>query len=196
MIKSVVGNMLLPWLGANFSLGGMLLVIRHPCSTAVSLKMHGTGAARSISKQHMGYVREHLPHLVDYVQRLKTPEELLTVRWCVEQHAPLRHAEGSWIQVLYEKLILDGYEELERIHAALNLPIADDAERLLRTNSLRVGAWSVDHSRASAEEWLSGWKRRLSDEQAKRVLSVVEAFGITGYTSDIAPVSGRVQLAG
>lgn len=196
VIKSVRANPILPWLAGNFKIKGMILITRHPCAVAVSLKMHGTKSAQGLSESNRRYVRQYLPHLTGYIQQLGTAEEFLTVRWCCEHHPPFKHAaEGLWIHVPYERLVLDGPAELEKIYSALDLPVSQEALRGLRIDSLVVGKWSVNHSRASTEQRLGAWKRRLDDEQIRRILSVVEAFGIRGYSDEPLPDFERIGLA-
>lgn len=196
LIKSITTNTLLPWLAVNFQIRGMILIVRHPCAVVASLKKHLTKLHRRVPDRRQRYVRENLPHLTAYVQRLQTEEEILAVRWCCDHHAPLKHRrDNSWIQVSYEKLVLDGRNELRRIYSALDLAKSENALNRLQSSSLTVHNWSVDHSRASAEERLGNWRRSLDGEQVRRVLSVVDAFGIRGFSEDVVPDFDNIGVA-
>jgi len=197
VIKSVQSNPILPWISRNVPGPGMLVIARHPCAVVASLTRHGTASAERIVPADQRYVDEQLPHLRSFVAGLATSEERLAVRWCCEHHPLFRHAdEGSWQHVDYEKLILEGPDELQRICEPLGLDFGERSESLMARNSLMVGPWSVDHSKASPEARLSAWKRHLTEEQSARVIGVLEAFGIKGYSSEAVPDFDNIGLAG
>jgi hypothetical protein len=188
LIKSVNANKLIPWLSANFQIRGIILIIRHPCAVVASLKKHLLKPLHEVSHTHQRYVIENLPHLKDYIKSLKTQEEIHAAGWCCDHHAPLKHRQNySWIQVLYERIVLDGKNELKPIFSALNLSGFDEAVNRLRVRSLSSHSWSADHSHVTAEKRLNSWLGILDKEEVKRVLSVVEVFGITGYSDNPVP---------
>ena len=196
-IKSVRLNRLLPWLSHRFQLRGMLLLIRHPCAVVAS-QLANSGFRphpERVREPDRAYVQANLPRLIPQIDRLNTVEEYRAVTWCVDQHVPLRHSlQKKWLQVSYENLVIEGEEELKRIFALLSLELTARQLGLLRENSPQALEWSPDHRVASAEQRLSGWRRRLSDQQVNRIMSVVQRFGIRGYTDGVRPEPGGVVL--
>ena len=195
VIKSINANRLLPWLSMNFKIKGMVLIIRHPCAVVASLKKHMKDLPRKVSLRGQRYVIKNLPHLADYVRGLQTVEEIYAVRWCCSHYVPFRYSKrDSWIEVSYEKLVLSGPEELRRIHSALGLSCPDKAIAHLTSSSLTSHNWSVDHNRVEPQKRLSNWKNILDKQQIRRILSVVEAFGISGFNDEVIPDFDNIKV--
>ena len=195
VIKSVNTNKLMPWLSVNFKLRGMILIIRHPCAVVASLKKHLPKPLKEVSQTHQQYVEQNLPHLYNFVKGLKTQEEIHAAGWCCEHHPPLKYRRNdNWIQVSYEKLVLDGENELKRICAGLNFSKIDESLNHLAVRSLTTRNWSVDHTRASEEQRLGNWRNTLDKEATKRVLSIVDAFGIQGYNDNNVPDFDKIGV--
>ena len=91
--------------------------------------------------------------------------------------------------------MLEGENEVKRICSGLNFSKIDESLNHLAVRSLTTRNWSANHSQASAEERLGNWRNTLDKEEAKRVLSVVDAFGILGYTDDIIPDFDKIGVA-
>ncbi len=195
IIKCVGTNMLLPWLAARFQIRGMIFILRHPCAVVNSVKKHRK-IPQQIPIRRQRYIEKNLPHLASYIQNLRTEEEILAVTWCCDHYAPLKYRRNdTWIQVSYEKLVLEGQKELKRIYNALGFSETVETRANLRSNSLTTHKWTVDHSLASVEERLGNWKRTLNGDAVKRILSVVETFGIQGFGDNIVPYFDKIGIA-
>jgi hypothetical protein len=195
IIKSSEANRLLPWLSMNFKIKGMVLIIRHPCAFIASMKKYMKKLPPRVPVRRQRFVDENLPHLASYVKELKTIDEILAARWCTDYYVPLKSSKrNSWIEVLYEKLVLSGPEELNRIYNKLNLSGLDAAVDRLTRRSLTTRSWSADHDYSSAKERLSNWKRSIDQQQLKRIFSVLEAFGISGYSDEVVPDSENIRI--
>ena len=141
------------------------------------------------------FVTENLPHLASYVRELKTIDEILADRWCADYYVPLKSSKrNSWIEVSYKKLVLSGPEELSRIYNNLNLAGFDEAIDRLTRRSLTTRSWSANHDYTSAKERLTTWKRSIDQQQLNRILSVLEAFGISGYSDEVVPNSEKIMI--
>jgi hypothetical protein len=195
VIKSSDANRLLPWLSTNFEIKGMILIIRHPCAVVASMKKNMKNLPMKVPIRCQRFVAENLPHLASYVKGLNTVEEILAARWCWDHYVPLKYPKrDSWIEVSYEKLVLSGREELSRIYFALDLSDHEEAFDRLTLSSLTARGWSVNHGCASALERLSNWKSKLDKKQVKRILSVLEVFGISGFSDEVVPDFGKIGI--
>jgi hypothetical protein len=195
VIKFINANRLLPWLSASFKIKGMIFILRHPCAVVASLKKHMKKPPQRVSLQGQRYVTENIPHLANYVKGLQTEEEIHAVRWCCHHYEPLRYSKrDSWIEVSYEELVRSGPDELRRIYSALGLSCPEKAIARLRSSSLTAHSWSVDHNRDSTQKRLSNWKNSLNKHQVRRILSVVEAFGISGFSDEVVPDFDNIRV--
>jgi hypothetical protein len=141
-------------------------------------------------------VFENFPHLAHYIEDFRTEEEILAVQWCCEHYVPLKHTKGgSWVEVFYEQLILSGPDELKRIYFLLGLSDPEKAIGRLKLKSMTTRSWSADHNRVSAEERLGNWKHKLDKRQVSRILSVVEAFDISGFSDDVIPDFDNIRAS-
>lgn len=193
VVKSVRASRLLPWLTRRFALRGIVLLIRHPCAV-VSSQMENFRIPDPCREDNLRYLERHLPHLLPFARGLETEEERRALTWALDQHAPLSAPAGSWTRASYERLVLDGPAAATRLFASLGLETPETARERLRENSWQARSSSVDHRRASVEERLGVWRRRLTGEQIDRILAVVEAVGIRGFGRALAPDPGAVGV--
>lgn len=188
LIKSVRANRLLPWIAHRFGLGGMVHLVRHPCAVVASQIAHPAFPAHGVTDFDRRYVDRHLPHLRSRLDGLRHEDEIRALTWALDQHVPMASSlRNRWLVLPYERLVTDGEEELERALAHLALRPTAEARARLRRSSREAHAWSADHTRADLGERLGGWRRRLSPEQIRRVLDVVEAVGLRGWSEDLVP---------
>lgn len=198
VIKAVRANRLLPWLARRFALQGMILLIRHPCAVVSSQMAHAQmGLWDRVQDFDREYLERRLPHLLPFAARLKTEEEFRALTWSLDQHAPLAASDSAgWTRVSYEVLVAEGGAELRRLCSALGMRVSPEAVTMLAENSWQAQGFSADHTRASVEERLGVWKRRLDGDQVARILAVVEACGIRGFSDELMPVWDRIGIDG
>lgn len=196
LVKSVRMNRLLPWIAGRFPLRGIVLLIRHPCAVVASQMVHpGFERQFQVPEMDRRFVDEYLPHLTSFVASLKHEEEIRALTWSLDQYVPLKlSAPKKWIPLYYERVVTDGLQELERLYSALGLSLSYRVQDMLRVNSREAHTWSPDHTYASVDERLSGWQKRLNQDQIDRVLAVVERVGIRGYGEEVVPRLDAIEI--
>jgi len=194
LLKCIRANRLLPWLARNFETRGIVLLVRHPCAVISSAMMHPFfRPPAGVSELDRAYVEARAPERAALLDTLKTEAELRALTWALDQHAAFGALKEKRVTLLsYEKLVLESAAELERVFAALRLPVPAGAAGRLDRPSREAHAWSAAHGRASAEERIGGWRKRLTGEQVRRVLAVTGAFGIEGFSEETVPDFARV----
>jgi Sulfotransferase family len=183
IVKFVRANMLLPWLICRFPVRRPLLLIRHPCAVVASQGRMGPWQKALITDCPEFF--EAYPHLRATCAGLKTQEEVLAARWCLDYFVPLTTPPPHpWQVVPYERLVREGPRELQRIFAGLNIPMPPDATAQLKTPSATARSWAGIRQGADP---LDSWRRVLSPDQCQRILNVTAAFGINVYGHDLEP---------
>jgi Sulfotransferase family len=188
IVKFVRANMLLPWLVRRFPVRRPLVLIRHPCAVVASQSRIGAWKHPVIPDCPEFF--DAYPHLRSICSRLKTQEEILAARWCMDNFVPLSTPPPhAWRVVPYERLVRDGPRELQRIFSELNVAMPREATTRLRTPS----ASATPRSRIRhGLDPLDGWRSILSPVQCQRVLDVTAAFGLDVYGHDLEPDYGRL----
>lgn len=195
ILKAVRANRLLPWLSGRFPIRGTILLIRHPCAAVSSQMAYRMGRSTRVQDFNRDYLERRLPHVIPFANTLRTEEEFRALLWCCDQHAPLAAPEPTgWVRVSYEKLVAEGEPELRNVFSAVGLSVSADVLARFQANSFQAQDFSVDHTRASVEERLGVWKRRLDQGQIERILAVVEACGIRGFSEDVIPDYDRIGV--
>lgn len=182
--KLVTANMMLPWMVQTFGVRAVFMV-RHPCAVVSSQLRHG--AWDEVEKQFCNHPElfEEYPHLGTVYEGIRSKEEILAFNWAVQNFVPLVHSEPRpWITTTYEVLIDEGMTEVERIFKELGEKVPRNAKAKLRSPSETA---SANLSSSSEESQLKKWKRHLSESQIDRILRIVQAVGIRGYSERIYP---------
>lgn len=189
IVKEVKANRLLPWIVRRFTLRGIIHLVRHPCAV-VSSQMGHFPVRDPCVADNFRYLEQRMPHLLDWAKSLRGEWQERALTWSLDQLVPLGVPEPRpWITLHYETLVLEGERELERIFTQLELPVSPAVRRALAENSWQTRALSMDHERASAEDRLGVWRRRLSPEQVHDILEVCERCGVRIYGEANAPVA-------
>lgn len=193
--KFIRANRLLPWMSTTFTLRDMILIIRHPCAVVASQLQSGI----------YGYVRNKYDELpkrkdvleeaqeiqyldqstLDYLEKIRTPEEILAATWCLDNLVPLSFPKPyPWILVSYEKLVREGVAQVQRIFNLLNTETPPKSIEKLR----RLSHTAYDKGDYfSGENHISKWKSYLSSEQTDNILKVVTQFGFDCSSEDLEP---------
>ncbi|PEN06503.1 hypothetical protein CRI93_09480 [Longimonas halophila] len=194
VVKFCRAGRLLHWLHDRFSLRGTVMIIRHPCAVIASQLAHGGWSNQSF---HGAEVNINAPaNIQDEFQgllsSLETKLDKMTAIWCLDYYIPLvKYADYGhpWTLVPYERLVLDGYAEMERVFGYLDAEVPETLQEKLGTASAYA---SDDLSVTDEYRQLSKWEKQLSTEQINRVLEVVKAFDLDFYTEDIEPDYDRL----
>lgn len=132
------------------------------------------------------------PQFADLHNHLKTPEEKLAASWCMDYYAPLSLPKPHlWQLVTYEKLVQEGETELQRIFGTWDMEIPPEAIARLQIPSATTAEASNVYQ---GKDPLSGWKEHLTPVQIKRILSLVELFGLDFYSEDLEPDYERLYV--
>jgi len=119
--------------------------------------------------------------------------EVMTVTWSLDHYIPLiEYAEHGhpWILVPYERLVLAGEEELERVLSGLDAEMTGSIRSQLSVASAYA---SNDLKTTNKGKQLAKWRSRLTDPQIDRILEIVSAFGLDFYTRDLEPDYDRLM---
>lgn len=186
LIKIIRGNKILPWIGNNFDLRGVIYFIRHPC--AVIASQIRTEVHREPIPSEDELIEEISSIDIiegDVVEELKgklvSKESRLAAIWCVDNYVPLRFKDdGFYITVRYEDLVVNGKEELDRIFDYLSG--TEDTKKAYEVLGIPSGTTEKDTSAVRDEKkMIEGWKEELSEKQIKDIEDVVSVFGIDLY---------------
>ena len=198
IVKAIRLNRLLPWIDKGFQLRNITYIIRHPCAVIASqLKTGFCGyhdyppfCNRFPTKDEIITEASAIdilePNLIEKLERIKTIEEFLAAAWCLDNYVPLYHSDSNnWNMIFYEKLVTDGETELRKLFCEIGEEdSADLAINQLRKPSILTVEKELE-TVLSPDIQLSKWKKSLSKDKIKRILSVVEDFGLDFYTEKI-----------
>lgn len=187
-------NRMLNWFDEQFQVRGIVLIIRHPCAVVNSMLKweHGWNdvSAQDKNQEESPIYIKHLPESVQdtfapVLDRISTPAEVLATTWCLDYYLPLMYsASQPWLLLPYERLVISGREELQRLANALEFEVTEDMIRHLYTPSLTAR----DRFEEDAEMQLSKWKHSLTTRQIDDILQVVEDVGLsTIYDDSVKP---------
>lgn len=189
IVKVCRGNALLPWLTRQFTFRHKpIYLIRHPFAVVASQLRFGawdkTFGGFSIPKGR--YNDLYTPH-ADFLQRIETKEEALVATWCLTNLVPLRHPKNNvdWITVNYETLLLQPERTLERIFGVWNMPLPSGALDQVRqaSDTTRDATFQI-----SLEAQLRKWQEQFSDDQIRRMTSVLDYFEVEFYDTGVKPL--------
>ena len=201
IIKFVRLNRLLPWVTERFQLRKIIFIIRHPCAVIASqLKTGFYGyhptyppyrdifPNRETILDEASKINELDQDLINRLNVIKTHDEILAVSWCLDNYIPLSyHKKNKWTLSVYEKLILNGIEEIKNIFNEISeKKIPSSCFKHLNIPS-NLSISNEQKTITDSEKQLSKWKKHLSEKQIKNILSIVNAFGLDFYTEDIEP---------
>jgi hypothetical protein len=191
--KTIRANLFLGWLHMKFPQVPQMLIIRHPCAVVASrIKQEwATDGDLQPMLSQKGLVRDYLADKMDIIRRASTPEEKHAIVWCIHNIVPLRQAGATNLPVVfYENLSLNPIDELARIFALANLPL--DREKVKSTQR-PSGTSTKSSAIRTGEDVVSAWRNRITSAQTKRILSVVEAFGLDYLYGDTDTPIGNAE---
>jgi len=193
VIKFVRGNLLLEWLALNMEVTRPILVIRHPCAIVASQLNKGWSAWGWPAGKNHPYLDEY-PAIREKCRRLTEPEEYAALTWCIRYHAPLMSRKPyPFVLVSYEKLVMDGENEIKRICDAVDIPFTDDlVSRLLKPSDTVESNSQI----VAGKDPLAGWASALSEKQVNNILAVLKIFDMDFYTKDLQPDYEKLDAFG
>ncbi len=179
LIKEIRANGLLAWLNKSYGCK-IVYIMRHPCAVIAS----------RIKLKWETHIDEFLcqPELMhdlfyrheDVMRNVQSEAEKHAVMWCAENAVPLTQlSEQQAVFCHYERLVVDTEKEVRRILNLLNIDFSDSRKKAIG-EIVRPG-WAGSGETASN---LNKWKDCLPDDEKRKILSILDAFGIDLYSVD------------
>ena len=192
LIKEIRTNLLLRWISVNFPEVPRILVLRHPCAVVLSRLRAGWPARHDLNSflAQDELVADHLaPHRA-FMESADTPEERHAIVWCVTNLVPLRQFGNTDPNcVFYEHLCSNPTEAIPRLFGLLGAEWDPAVFGRLETPSSTV---STESAVLRGIDRIEAWRHGLSADQVRRIVSVVDRFGL-GQLYDDSPLP-RVPL--
>jgi hypothetical protein len=183
VVKFVRANLLVGWMCKNLPILPPAMVIRHPCAV-ISSQIH-KGWTPSLKVLLSNSYFDDYPEIRKQCERLKKPEELSALAWCLKYHCPLSLPKPyPFILICYERLVRYGIDELAELFEVWGLVITEEIVSQLNKPSKTVtGSSQV----LAGRDPLAGWKNILSEDQVMNILSVLKIFEMEFYTGNLEP---------
>ena len=182
IVKFVRAHMILDWMVKHFNIRRPILIIRHPCAVVASQIRREWKYRITQDTFKFEPIFKIYPHLWDNIKRLKTIEQFLAAKWCIDYYFPLSQTKNYEL-VAYERLITDGPIEIERIFTKLGVTIPVDAFKRIKIPSITT----YDGNPWDSKNPLKRWYHFLDKRQINQILDVVKRFKMDFYTDEFEP---------
>lgn len=172
-------------------------MIRHPCATIASqieTGVRGYFTPREVplgreivlkEASRIPQIREN-ESLMKKLNTLSAYEEVLAAIWSLDNFVPLSYLSehpNAWYTAVYEKLIVDFEEEIERIFGYIDEDVPEEVYKKFR----RPSKTTHDRGYLGTLKQLLKWKKKLSERQVNNILKVTGWFGLDFYTENPEP---------
>ena len=179
LVKEIRANLMLGWIRREFPEIPMVLLLRHPCAVVASRLRLAWATDTDIAsfRQQPALVADHLAPRMQLIDSAQRDEEKHAVIWCISNLVPLAQLGTGGLAILhYEGLCVRPHEEIGRAVTALGFPRSLQSVDVLGSPSMTTRRGSAV---VSGDDRLSAWTRILSPVQVRKVLDVVDAFGLS-----------------
>ena len=184
IVKICRGNMLLPWLTNNFNFKFKpIYLVRHPFAVVNSqLKQGGWDQVSNKFKIPETPFNDNFLIHKDYLNSLKSREEILTAIWCISNNTPMSHPNNNkkWITIYYENLLIEPDKCMSKIFNIWGIPIPEGIEETYGKKS-RTALKNTNIENPYNQ--LSRWERELTRHQIKNMQNVLDYFEFKTYSS-------------
>ena len=178
VIKAIRANLMLKWLHERFPQVPLIFIIRHPCAVVLSRMQLGWDTDRDIEPflAQPKLVTDFLEPYLDTIALAKTDVEKHAIIWCISNLIPLRQFEDGQLYILsYENLCIQLEVELHLLFQKKHLYY--DVRNLAQFT--RPSVTSQPKSAIfEGTDPIYQWRSQLSNEQVKRILTIVDLFGL------------------
>ena len=183
VVKFIRGNLLLDWFTRTNHGLEPILVIRHPCAVIASHIHKGWQPSKKAILKNSYF--DTCPEIKKKCEQLSSIEEVAALSWCMKYHAPLSSPPPyKFILLTYEQLVLNGEFELRKIFSRWSIPVDETIFLRLKVPSDTTEANS---NILKNENLLSGWQKKLSNEQVENILNVLKIFNLNFYSKQVEP---------
>ncbi len=176
IIKDIRINLLLSWIKENFPHIRIILLLRHPCATAVSkIKLKWDSHLEDFLTQEF-LMDDHLNEFKLQIINANDDFSKHIFMWCIENYIPLKLLNNELMHtVFYENLCTSYEEEVKYLFDYLDigfdsevLKIADKASTLSRNDSQIVTGGNL----------VTDWKNHITEVQMKKAVEILKLFGL------------------
>jgi hypothetical protein len=194
LIKEIRANLLLKWLHDSFPEIPFLFILRHPCAVVLSRMDLGWATDQDIEPflKQPKLISDHLSNHIDFIKSVTSDEEKHAIIWCISNLVPLKQfCPGNLQVVFYENLCTQPEEEFSKVIHYLK----HNDKHLKMINPDKPSTTSLLSSAVvTGKDKLTRWKKNLSSEQIKRILNVVNEFGLDYlYGESTTPIERKHQ---
>lgn len=182
--------------------GRIVYLVRHPIAVSLSREAYPTLPALLRGPYRRHFTGRQLSFAEDVLQT-GTRLEHGVLSWCLQTAVPLRDASADWVIASYEQLILQPEPIIQRMAAALQLPnptrmldlIATPSQSSRKSDgSTRRLLEAEQPTRAHA--LVEKWRDRVSAEEERRAMEILERFEIDLYRLGESLPVDRIWIAG
>ena len=182
------------WLRQHYS-AHVIFLIRHPM--AVSLSREETPRLHAFLESD--YAGNLSAAELDYAHDIVAKGNALHCKvldWCLQNAVPLRQRKPEWIVLSYEQLVENPLPVMELLSRRLSLQPSSSLSSNFSKPSASTYKSDSETQRKLAEgdserQWLlSKWKKKVSDEEERSAMAIVEFFGIDCYRYGSVKPSG------
>ena len=194
VIKCVTANMMIPWINENLDIK-IIYILRHPCAV-VSSQLKFPAFTYKSYNEYIKLKSSKYNHLyskyINVFDSLKSDHEKLAAIWSITNLIPLNYIESGNREkiklIYYEDLLINPQKELNEIFKFIDQPVPERA--LERVN---VPSKTTIHESPvmKAKDQLEKWKIKLSKEQQKEIIGVINQFGIHNYSIQGIPIKSN-----
>ena len=191
IFKCCNSNMLIPWLTKRFDINP-IYILRHPCAVVAS----------QLKYKHWDYILKNVKAYFpdpdcrfkeiyfiyqDIIDKIKRPEERLAAEWALHNSVPSKHPENDirWVTVAYENIYNNPEYEINRIFSRLNIKVPEILFNDIRKPS--ITSIEQSHENIKLGNQLGSWKKQLTKDQIKNILSITKEFGMDMYDETEVP---------
>lgn len=180
LIKEIRGNLLLGWIRARFPELPIILLLRHPCATAISRVNFGWEAEFDEILAQRALMSDHLePYrkLIEETEKKGTLFDKHVLLWCIENYVPIKQLRSDQLHLaFYENFCVeDPREEIEGMFKYLGKPVTD---KVMKTVQLPSATTRTDSAVVSRKNIIDSWRKRVDASQIESAISLLSHFGL------------------
>jgi len=188
---------LLDWFYTNLP-GHYIVLLRHPIPTALSRMRnewgHHVDEYMASDYYRLAYLDKDMLNIVQRTGESGSDLERFVIGWCLDNLPLLRCARQEGIPIVtYEQIVADPETAITNIADALHLEQVDKMLKRIGTASSSTKFSNIktrqDIVSGNTEGILDKWRDEVDAATERRLLSIVQEFGIDlyGYDESIAP---------
>lgn len=188
LIKCIRANLFLRWLYENFPGLSIILLIRHPCATALSHIKFDLKVSLDDYLIQDELVDDCLKPFEKEINKAKNLSDFQKhiFMWCIENHVPLcQFKKGEICVVFYENFCDKPEEEIKKVFSFLGKTVETKVFDILRKPAPLARSWSAI---IKGENLVGSWKNQLTSDEVKMSNDILSIFGLSNvYDSDGMP---------